>query len=168
MHCLPWSDCSVTHGVTTYFPTTVTAPVDQTLQALERLADAIEHAAEPAKSHGHGRSASIWKVLSSATFAPASIPPADLLPPTLKMFERFWQAARGHIKVMTIAPELEGAIALIAEANPAGRVRQHGSLRCECGGRASRRCRRRPTCYALVQRDAPSRTSGSRESSVRP
>src|SRR5271166_4914667 len=30
------------HGVTSYFPTTVTAPIDTTLRALERLADAIE------------------------------------------------------------------------------------------------------------------------------
>ena len=30
------------HGVTSYFPTTVTAPMDVTLRALERLADAIE------------------------------------------------------------------------------------------------------------------------------
>ena len=30
------------HGVTSYFPTTVTAPMESTLRALERLADAIE------------------------------------------------------------------------------------------------------------------------------
>src|SRR5271157_3207179 len=30
------------HGVTSYFPTTVTAPMDATLRALERLANAIE------------------------------------------------------------------------------------------------------------------------------
>src|SRR6202521_1855150 len=30
------------HGVTSYFPTTVTAPMDTTLRALERLANAIE------------------------------------------------------------------------------------------------------------------------------
>src|SRR5208283_4029941 len=34
-----------THGVTGYFPTTVAAPLDQTCQALERLADAIAAAA---------------------------------------------------------------------------------------------------------------------------
>src|SRR5277367_989271 len=32
------------HGVTTYFPTTVTAPLDQTWSALDRLANAIESA----------------------------------------------------------------------------------------------------------------------------
>src|SRR6476660_1074899 len=32
------------HGVSSYFPTTVTAPLDATLSALARLADAIEAA----------------------------------------------------------------------------------------------------------------------------
>ena len=37
------------HGVTTYLPTTVTAPLDQTLATLDRLANAIECAT----SDGH-------------------------------------------------------------------------------------------------------------------
>jgi len=36
------------------------------------------------------------------------------------VFDRFWQAARGHIRVMTIAPELPGAIEVIAEAAKRG------------------------------------------------
>src|SRR5579864_552954 len=32
------------HGVSSYFPTTVTAPLDQTFSALDRLANAIESA----------------------------------------------------------------------------------------------------------------------------
>ena len=51
---------------------------------------------------------------------PGVHPLENLLPPTLEMFEKFWQAARGHIKVMTIAPELEGAKELIAEATRRG------------------------------------------------
>jgi N-acetylglucosamine-6-phosphate deacetylase len=43
-------------------------------------------------------------------------PTENLLPPTIATFERFWQAARGHIRIMTIAPELDGAADLIAEA----------------------------------------------------
>ncbi|HEV2730351.1 MAG TPA: N-acetylglucosamine-6-phosphate deacetylase, partial [Terriglobales bacterium] len=43
-------------------------------------------------------------------------PPEDLLPPTVATFERFWHAARGHIRIMTIAPELPGAPEVIAEA----------------------------------------------------
>jgi N-acetylglucosamine-6-phosphate deacetylase len=36
------------------------------------------------------------------------------------MFDRFWQAARGRIAMMTIAPELEGAPEVIAEASRRG------------------------------------------------
>lgn len=108
------------HGVTSYFPTTVTAPLDQTLTALERLAGAIEHAsasaderrARPVGIHLEG------PFISHAR--PGVHPPANLLPPTLEMFERFWQASRGTIKVMTIAPELDGARAVIAEATRRG------------------------------------------------
>ena len=39
------------HGVTSYFPTTVTAPLDQTWSALDRLADAIESASRNDGSH---------------------------------------------------------------------------------------------------------------------
>ena len=106
------------HGVTTYFPTTVTAPLDATLAALEGLADAIEAArpttgrAKPVGIHLEG------PFISHAR--PGVHPSSDLLPPTLEMFERFWQAARGHIKVMTIAPELRGALEVIAEATRRG------------------------------------------------
>jgi N-acetylglucosamine-6-phosphate deacetylase len=38
----------------------------------------------------------------------------------LELFERFWEAARGWIKVMTVAPELPGACELIAAAAQRG------------------------------------------------
>src|SRR5207302_6604213 len=36
---------------------------------------------------------------------------------TVQIFERLWQAARGHVRMMTIAPELPGALDVIAEAS---------------------------------------------------
>jgi N-acetylglucosamine-6-phosphate deacetylase len=36
------------------------------------------------------------------------------------LFEKMWHAAGGHVSVMTIAPEIEGAIDLIAEATRRG------------------------------------------------
>ena len=45
------------HGVTSYFPTTVTAPIDSTLRALERLADAIEARERASGQDKDGRSA---------------------------------------------------------------------------------------------------------------
>src|SRR3989454_3342050 len=106
------------HGVSSYFPTTVTAPVDSTLRALQRLADAIEAADKD--QHASDRRARPLGIHLEGPFIShirrGVHPATNLLPPTLNMFERFWQAARGHIRVMTIAPELEGAQEVIAEA----------------------------------------------------
>jgi N-acetylglucosamine-6-phosphate deacetylase len=43
-------------------------------------------------------------------------PPENLVAPTIEIFDRLWQAARGHVHMMTIAPELPGALEVIAEA----------------------------------------------------
>jgi N-acetylglucosamine-6-phosphate deacetylase len=115
------------HGVTTYFPTTVTAPVDATLSALARLADAIEVAKRNpriADSPTSGLRARPLGIHLEGPFISHSRrgvhPPENLLPPSVAAFERFWQAARGHIRVMTIAPELPGAVEVIAEAAARG------------------------------------------------
>jgi N-acetylglucosamine-6-phosphate deacetylase len=114
------------HGVTSYFPTTVTAPLDATLAALERLADAIEAEDSPAANSpraesepGELRARPLGIHLEGPFISHCRRgvhPPADLLAPSLAVFERFWQASRGHIRVMTIAPELPGAIEVITEA----------------------------------------------------
>lgn len=106
------------HGVTSYLPTTVTAPLDQTLAALQRLANAIEEASHEGAFRG-ARAQPLGIHLEGPFISHARRgvhPPEDLLPPTISAFERFWQASRGHIRVMTIAPELEGAREVIAEA----------------------------------------------------
>ncbi len=110
------------HGVTSYFPTTVTASMDKTLRALDRLADAIEareHARERHPAVGEPRALPLGIHLEGPFISHARRgvhPPENLLAPTLASFERFWQAARGRIRMMTIAPELEGAPEVIAKA----------------------------------------------------
>jgi N-acetylglucosamine-6-phosphate deacetylase len=47
-------------------------------------------------------------------------PPENLVPPSLASFERLWQAAHGHVSLITIAPELDGAPEVIAEASRRG------------------------------------------------
>jgi N-acetylglucosamine-6-phosphate deacetylase len=114
------------HGVTSYFPTTVTAPVDATLSALARLADAIEAAARGPQSNpqtGEPRARPMGIHLEGPFISHSRRgvhPPENLLPPSVAAFERFWQASRGHIRVMTIAPELPGAVEVIAEAAARG------------------------------------------------
>jgi N-acetylglucosamine-6-phosphate deacetylase len=103
------------HGVTGYFPTTVAAPIDSTCAALERLADAIEagesdgpNAARPLGIHLEGPFLSHKRR--------GVHPPENLVAPTVAIFDRLWQAARGHVRMLTIAPELPGALEVIAEA----------------------------------------------------
>src|ERR1700722_10416683 len=107
-----------THGVTGYFPTTVAARVDQTCGALEKLADAI--AAAAGSSNGNAGQARPLGIHLEGPFLSHKRrgvhPPEYLVEPTLEIFERLWQAARGQVRMMTIAPELPGAIEVIAEA----------------------------------------------------
>jgi len=106
------------HGVTSYFPTTVSAPLDQTLSALERLATEIEKREHEGSQEGvRARPLGIHLEGPFISHIRRGVhPPENLLPPTLATFDRFWEAARGCIRVMTIAPELIGAKEVIAEA----------------------------------------------------
>jgi N-acetylglucosamine-6-phosphate deacetylase len=104
-------------GTGYYLPTTVTAKVDDTLRTLEALADAIERQtpgdeAEPVGIHLEG---------PFLSHAKRGVHSADLLQrPSVDLFDRFQQAGRGHIKLLTIAPEVDGALELIAHANSIG------------------------------------------------
>lgn len=108
------------HGVTGYFPTTVAAPLDATYAALGRLADAIETAQTTTAMNGDGVQARPIGVHLEGPFLSHKRrgvhPPENLLEPTLKIFDDLWQAARGHVRMMTIAPEIPGAMEVISEA----------------------------------------------------
>jgi N-acetylglucosamine-6-phosphate deacetylase len=105
-----------THGVTGYFPTTVAAPLDATCAALGRLADAIE-AADTGDGSAQARPLGIHLEGPFLSHKRRGVhPPENLLVPSIEIFERLWQAARGHVRVLTIAPEIPGAMEVIAEA----------------------------------------------------
>ena len=110
------------HGVTSYFPTTVTASLDQTLKSLEALGRAVKRTegngscdpprARPLGIHLEG------PFLSHARRGVHSS--LQLLPPSLEVFNQMWDAAEGRIRVLTIAPELGGALELIGNASRRG------------------------------------------------
>ncbi|MFT4112455.1 N-acetylglucosamine-6-phosphate deacetylase [Silvibacterium sp.] len=102
-------------GVTSYLPTTVTAPIDWTLRSLEGLVKFIgstEYGAKPLGIHLEGPFLSPHKRGAHAAH--------QLVEPSVAMFDRFWQAAEGHIRLMTIAPELPGALEVIEHATKLG------------------------------------------------
>ena len=119
-------------GVGAYFPTTVTSPNDETLRSLAGLANeirrrakTIEDGATPLGIHLEGPFLSHLKrgVHTDAL----------LEAPGVSLFDRFWQAAEGQIRLMTIAPELPGATELIAHATALG-------VRCSMGHSDARVC----------------------------
>ncbi|MBB5342357.1 N-acetylglucosamine-6-phosphate deacetylase [Edaphobacter lichenicola] len=119
-------------GVGAYFPTTVTSPTDETLRSLtglaaeiRRWAEAADHGATPLGIHLEGPFLSHLK---------RGVHTEALLEvPSVSLFDRFWQAAEGQIRLMTIAPELPGAAELIAHATALG-------VRCSMGHSDARVC----------------------------
>jgi N-acetylglucosamine-6-phosphate deacetylase len=107
-----------THGVTAYFATTVAAPLDATCTALSRLADAIESTANVTNSDAaEARPIGIHLEGPFLSHKRRGVhPPENLVEPTVAIFDRLWQAARGHVRMLTIAPEIPGAMEVIAEA----------------------------------------------------
>ena len=104
-------------GVTSYLPTTVTAPQDRLLRSLESLCKRTE-----SSRHGGGaRPLGIHLEGPFISHAKCGVHPTEhLQKPSPEAFENLWQASGGTIRMLTIAPELPGAIATIERASAAG------------------------------------------------
>ncbi|RME48805.1 MAG: N-acetylglucosamine-6-phosphate deacetylase [Chloroflexi bacterium] len=104
------------YGVTAFVPTTLTAPVAETLAALNAMADTLEHppaGAEPLGIHIEGPHLSPRRAGMHR--------PEWLHPLTWAEFEAFQRAARGHIRMLTFAPEETGdGPAMVARLSEAG------------------------------------------------
>jgi N-acetylglucosamine-6-phosphate deacetylase len=107
------------HGTGSYLATTVTAPIDATLRSLSELArliaqppDASESVTWPIGIHLEG------PFLSHSRRGVH--PPELLLEPDIALFDRFYEAAEGNIRLMTLAPELPGALEFAAHATSRG------------------------------------------------
>lgn len=107
-------------GVTSYCPTTVTAPEGEILKALERLG-------KEAGRKGDGRSGARARPLGIHLEGPfisharrGVHPEENILPPSPAALKKFFSAAGEKIAVLTIAPELPGALETIAAAKQMG------------------------------------------------
>jgi N-acetylglucosamine-6-phosphate deacetylase len=111
-----------TKGTCAYLATTVTAPLDRTLRAVSGLAKLIKSPelaaddsmpfAKPLGIHLEGPFLSHEK---------CGVQPVEhMLTPDTATFDRIFEAAEGTVRLMTIAPELPGAIELIQHATQRG------------------------------------------------
>jgi N-acetylglucosamine-6-phosphate deacetylase len=106
-----------TRGVGNFLVTTVTAPIDTTLRSLERLAKLLAQPPVEGQSHPIG----IHLEGPFLSHAKRGVhPPANLLEPDIATFDRFFEAAGGHMRLMTLAPELPGSAELAAHATARG------------------------------------------------
>ncbi len=105
------------HGTGSFLATTVTAPVDATLRAVSGLAKLM--AQPPAEMQA--RLLGIHLEGPFLSHAKRGVhPPEYLLPPDLDLFDRLFEAAEGHVRLMTLAPELPGAAEMTAHATARG------------------------------------------------
>ena len=110
------------HGTGSFLATTVTAPLDATLRAVEGLAKRIGEAAQrgPARE-GVARPIGIHLEGPFLSHAKRGVQPAEhLLAPDIPIFDQLFDAAEGHVRLMTLAPELTGAVELTAHATRRG------------------------------------------------
>ena len=105
------------HGTTSIVATTVTAPVEDTCRSLQGIAQYIR-AHENAESDG--LAAEILGIHLEGPFISKARrgvhPPDALAKPSVATLGKFIEAADGLVKIVTLAPELPGALELIAAA----------------------------------------------------
>ena len=104
-------------GTGAFLATTVSAPLDATLSSLEGLARLIGQA------DGKGQAKAVGIHLEGPFLSHSkrgAHPSNRLLAPDIAVFDRMFEAAEGHVRLITLAPELPGAGELAGHAASRG------------------------------------------------
>jgi N-acetylglucosamine-6-phosphate deacetylase len=104
-------------GVGNFLATTVTAPLDATLRAVEGLAKLM------ARPWADGRAQPLGIHLEGPflSHSKRGVQPVEhLLAPDIVTFDKLFDAAEGKVRLITLAPELPGAVELTAHATRRG------------------------------------------------
>ncbi len=114
-----------TRGTGSFLATTVTAPLDATQRALEGLAKLIQNPAQIESNDKNGgpvaRPIGIHLEGPFLSHVKRGVQPlVHLRAPDIAIFDRLFEAAEGRIRLMTLAPELPGAVELAAHATALG------------------------------------------------
>jgi N-acetylglucosamine-6-phosphate deacetylase len=109
------------YGTTSLVATTVTAPIDETCHSLEGIARYIRSHEQPKELEEKGRLAAefVGIHLEGPFISKARRgvhPPDAIARPSVEVLQKFFDAADGLVKLVTIAPEIPGARELIEHA----------------------------------------------------
>jgi N-acetylglucosamine-6-phosphate deacetylase len=108
-------------GTGSFLVTTVTAPLDATLRSLSGLAKLLKRPPTQTEIAGQARPIGIHLEGPFLSHIRRGVqPPEHLLAPDVATFNRLFEAAEGCIRLMTLAPELPGAVELTAHATAQG------------------------------------------------
>ena len=116
------------HGTTSMVATTVTAPVENTCRSIEGIAQYIR-AHENAGENGEPAAEVLGIHLEGPFINPArrGVHPTDAITrPSMDVLDKLLKAGDGLVKILTLAPELPGAMELIESAVAAGVVAAMG------------------------------------------
>jgi N-acetylglucosamine-6-phosphate deacetylase len=96
------------HGVTSFIPTTLSAPLDHIAAALDNVSNCIER--KTAGAHILG--AHLEGPFISPQY-PGALDSAYIRPFDASAFDILWEASKGHIRLVTIAPEIDANMSAI-------------------------------------------------------
>ena len=111
------------HGTTSFVATTVTASEKDTCFSVAGIASFVLNTSQYATRELSAEALGIHFEGPFISPARRGVHPAQwIVPPSLEMFAQFLKQARGTAQILTLAPELPGALELIAAARQAGLV----------------------------------------------
>ena len=117
-------------GTTSIVATTVTASPEETCRSVAAIARAAKRGAEASGSGSVGARAEILGVHFEGPFISAArrgVHPAEwIAAPSVALLDRFLDAAGDAARILTLAPELPGALELVREARRRGLVAAMG------------------------------------------
>jgi len=108
------TDALAKHGTTGVCPTISTTPPDVMMNTMRGMADAINKG---------GCSSKLVGIHFEGPFIGGStgaLAPGLEVKPSIEAFEKYYEACGGHLKIMTIAPEVEGTAKVISHAAERG------------------------------------------------
>ena len=118
-----------TRGTGSYLTTTVTAPLDKTLQSLAGLAKLLKRSTADSTPRAEARPIGIHLEGPFISHARRGVhPPAHLLEPNIATLDKMIDASEGFARLITLAPELAGAPILPSPCRRACRAPQNDSL----------------------------------------